>query len=98
MVIYVAHKYGGDPENYERAKRITHDLQIKDTQNTYICPLMAFSELDYNEMGYAEEIAMCDDLLTVCDVLLVASEQSPGVIHEIDLANKIHMEVRYLHE
>lgn len=98
MVIYVAHKYGGNPENYERAKRITHDLQIKDTQNAYICPLLAFSALDYNEIGYDEEIELCDDLLTVCDVLLVASELSPCVIHEIELANKIHMEVRYLHE
>ncbi len=27
--IYVSHKFGGDPANMERAKKITHDLQIE---------------------------------------------------------------------
>ena len=28
MLIYVSHEYGGKQENYDRAKRIVHDLQI----------------------------------------------------------------------
>ena len=51
-MIYVSHKFGGDPANMERAKKITHDLQVDDPENCYICPLMAFSHLVYNEMGY----------------------------------------------
>jgi hypothetical protein len=87
--IYVAHKYGGDTQNIERAKKITHDLQVKDPENCYICPLIAFSHLEYNEIGYEEEIALCLDLLSVSDMLIVASEVSRGVQIEIDLAKKL---------
>ena len=102
MRIYVAHCYGGKQENVERAKQITHDLQVKDPENCYICPLIAFSHLGYNEIGYEEEIALCLDLLSVSDMLIVASEVSDGVQIEIDLAKKLKnsdgepMEVVYL--
>lgn len=100
--IYVAHKYGGDAQNIERAKKITHDLQIKDLENCYICPLTAFSHLRYNEIGYEKEIDLCLDLLQICDKIIVASEISTGVKLEIDLAKKLKnadgepMEVVYL--
>ena len=102
MRIYVAHCYGGKQENIEKAKQITHDLQVKDPENCYICPLIAFSHLGYNEIGYEEEIALCLDLLSVSDVLIVASEVSHGVQMEIDLAKRFingdgkPMEVVYL--
>ena len=92
-VIYVSHKFGGDPANMERAKKITHDLQVNDTENCYICPLMAFSYLEYNEIGYDEEMALCIDLLSVSDVLVVASDISDGVQKEIDYARLFCMEV-----
>ena len=93
MLVYVAHRYGGDPANLERAKKITHDLQVDDPENCYICPLMAFSHLGYNEMGYDEEIALCIDLLSVSDVLIVTSDISEGVQKEIDFARMVGMEV-----
>ena len=96
MMYYISHEFGGKPENLERAKRITHDLQIKDTENCYICPLLAFSYLVYNEIGYEEEMALCEDLLTVCDKLIVASDVSEGVKREISLAEKCKMEIEYL--
>ena len=92
-VIYVSHKFGGDPANMERAKKITHDLQVNDPENCYICPLMAFSYLEYNEMGHDEEMALCIDLLSVSDVLIVASDVSEGVQKEIDFARLFGMEV-----
>ena len=92
-MIYVSHRFGGDPANMERAKKITHDLQVNDTENCYICPLTAFSHLGYNEMGYDEEMALCIDLLSVSDVLIVASEPSKGVQKEIDFARMVGMEV-----
>ena len=58
MIIYVAHKFSGKQENLERAKQITHDLQVKDHENCYICPLLAFSHLGYNEIGYEEEMQL----------------------------------------
>ena len=98
MVIYVSHCFGGKPENFERAKKITHVLQVNDTENCYICPLLAFSNLGYNEIGYEEEMALCLDLMTVCDKLIVASELSEGVKREIDLAEKCKMEIEYLED
>ena len=92
-MIYVSHKFGGNPTNMERAKKITHDLQADDPENCYICPLMAFSYLEYNEMGYDEEMALCIDLLSVSDVLIVASDISDGVQKEIDYARLFGMEV-----
>lgn len=93
MLLYISHKYGGDPANMERAKKITHDLQVNDPENCYICPLLAFSHLGYNEMGYDYEMALCIDLLSVSDVLIVASDVSDGVQKEIDFAKMVGMDV-----
>lgn len=93
MIYYVAHRYGGNTENIKRAAKITNDLQKKDLQNAYICPLLAFSHLGYNEMGYDEEMDLCIDLLSVADVLIVASDVSKGVQKEIDFARMVGMEV-----
>ena len=93
MLVYVAHRYGGDPANLERAKKITHDLQVSDLDNCYICPLLTFSHLKYGEIGYEQEMEICLDLLSVCDVLIVASDISDGVQKEIDFAKMVGMEV-----
>ena len=98
MIIYVSHIFQGKQENLERAKKITHDLQVKDLENCYICPLLAFSHLGYNEIGYEEEIDLCLDLMTVSDKLIVASDLSKGVCKEIDFANLVGMEVEYLED
>ena len=90
---YVSHRFGGDPSNIERAKKITHDLQVADLDNCYICPLLTFSHLDYGEIGYEQEMEICLDLLSVCDCLIVASDISGGVQKEIDFARMVGMEV-----
>ena len=92
-MIYVSHKFGGDHANMERAKKITHDLQVNDQENCYICPLIAFSHLGYNEIGHDEEMALCIDLLSVSDILIVASDVSYGVKEEIDFARMVGMDV-----
>ena len=93
MLLYISHKYCGDTANLERAKKITHDLQVNDPENCYICPLIAFSYLGYNEIGYDEEMELCIDLLSVSDVLIIASDISDGVQKEIDFAKMVGMEV-----
>ena len=98
MTIYVSHCYGGKIENFERAKKITPDLQVADIENTYICPLLTFSHLQYGEIGYDAEMENCLDLLSVADKLIVASDLSKGVCREIDFANLVGMEVQYLEE
>lgn len=96
MLIYVAHKYGGNLQNMERAKKITHDLQVNDLENSYICPLLALSHLQYGEIGFEPEMDLCLDILSVCDKLIIASDLSKGVCKEIDFANLVGMEVEYL--
>ena len=102
MLVYVSHCYGGNPENVERANRITHDLQVTDLDNCYICPILAFSHLKYGEIPYENEIALCFDVLQMCDKLIVSSEISQGVKLEIELAEGLKnsngepMEVVYL--
>ena len=98
MIIYVSHAFGGKPENLERAKKITHDLQVADLENTYICPLLALSHLEYNEVGYDDEMNLCIDLLSECDRLIVASDLSKGVQMEINFAKLVNMEVFKLEE
>lgn len=95
-IYYVAHCYGGDIKNLERAKKITHDLQVKDLENTYICPLLALSHLQYGEVGYDAEMELCLDILSNSDKLIVASDISKGVAKEIEFANLVGMEVEYL--
>ena len=92
-ICYVSHCFGGNSANLERAKQITHDLQVNDPENCYICPLLAFSDLKYNEIGYDAEMALCIDLLSASDVLIVASDISDGVQKEIDFARLVGMEV-----
>ena len=98
MLIYIAHKHGGKIENIERAKQITHDLQINDLENSYICPLLLFSHLRYGEIGYDAEMELCLDILSACDKLIVASDISKGVAKEIDFANLVNMEVEFLED
>ena len=98
MLVFVSHCYGGDKENIEKAKKITHDLQVKDLANCYICPLLTFSHLEYGEIGYENELELCLDILSSCDRLIVASETSKGVRMEIDFAKLVKMEVMRLDE
>ena len=98
MIYYVGHCFGGNKANIERARKITHDLQVKDLENCYICPLLAFSDLEYGEMGYGNEMNLCIDLLSCSDCLIVASEISNGVKEEIKFAKLVKMEVLRLDE
>ena len=70
----------------------------KSWEDTYICPLLTFSHLQYGEIGYDAEMENCLDLLSVADKLIVASDLSKGVCKEIDFANLVGMEVQYLEE
>lgn len=92
MLIYVAHM-GGSEDNVNRAKSITKNLAVFDTSNTYICPLLAFSHLSDGDIGKFEEIEQHKDLLCVCDMVMIASEVTDDMREELELAEKLHMEV-----
>lgn len=96
MVFYVAHCYGGKPENLIKARERVRRLQIRDPDNTYLCPLFALAFLEYGELGRDVEMELCYDLLSICDALIVASDESDGVDKEITMAERMNMEVIYL--
>ena len=98
MLMYVSHKAENQPINIERIKKILKQLQFKDLQNAYICPLTAFIHLWGTDIPYQEELDLRLDLLSVCDVLLVASEVTETVKKEIEFANLVGMEVKFLNE
>ena len=93
MLLYLAHKYQGNQANIERVKKIAHDLQMDNPNHCVVCPLLNFSCLGYGEIGYEQEMEICLDLLSVCDVLIVASDISDGMQKEIDFARMVGMEV-----
>ena len=93
MLLYLSHKYQGDKSNIERVKKIAHDLQIENPAHCVVCPLLNFSCFGYGEIGYEQEMEICLDLLSVCDVMIVASDISDGVQKEIDFARMVGMEV-----
>ena len=95
-MVYVSHVFGGKKSNVRKAAKITHDLQLADPENTYICPLLAFSHLKYNEIGYEEEMRLCTDLLSECMEMVVASRISNGVQLEIDYCMQWNIPIRYL--
>jgi hypothetical protein len=49
--------------------------------------------MTYNEVGFDEEMALCIDILSVCDKLIVASDTSKGVNEEIEFAEMVGMEI-----
>lgn len=95
MLIYVAHKFGGDAKNVRRARQVTHELQLADLDNCYITPLLCFGHLEYDELGQDEEMALCLELLGKCDKMIVASRASRGVQMEIDYCRTWGIPVEY---
>ncbi len=98
MIYYVAYKHGGSMRNLRKAAKITHDLQVNDIANCYICPLLTFSHLGYKEIGFENELELCFDILQNCDKMIVASDVSEGVQAEIKFAKLIKLEVVSLGE
>lgn len=98
MLYYIAHAHCGDTANVRKAKEKVASLQVNDLDNTYLCPLLMFSPLRYKHIGYEAEMELCLDLLSACDVLIVASKVTKGVRREIEFANLIGMEVLRLEE
>lgn len=97
-IIYVSHKYDGKKEAIRDATRITYNLQTKDLQNHYYCPLVAIPWIAYKDISEDDKIALRLDMLTVCDSLLIASDISDDMEDEIEFAKLVKMEVLRLDE
>lgn len=91
MIYYVT------TSNLEEAETITRELQTYDTDNMYISPLITFSHLTEAE---ADIMTLRLDLMTMLlnddDKILVASQISPEMEEEINLARRLGLEVEFL--
>lgn len=96
MLIFVSHCYGGDKENVEKAKKITHDLQMKDLANCYVCPSFIFPHLEYSDIDFDTKMELHLDILQNCEKMIIMGEIDEYVRAEIDFAKLVGMEVQYL--
>lgn len=91
MIIYVAHA-NETFADYHHAEKVTHALQVKDTENCYVCPALAFAHIG-KDLSDKDKTALKLDLLTVCDSVLIASRFCDDIKPEIEFANSIGMEI-----
>lgn len=97
MLIYCAHKYGGDEKNKARVETFIKRLQKNNLENTYISPIHTFGFM-YHHLSYDEGMDLCLSLLSKCDALCVLSEESEGVKREIDFAIKNRIQIFFAKE
>lgn len=94
MMIYCAHKYGGEEKNKRDIEKKIKTLQLSRPKDCFISPVHCFGWM-YKDIDYDAGMELCIDLLSVCDEVLVLSELSKGVKIEIETAEKLHIPVRY---
>ena len=90
MMFYVS------ADGVETAREACEKLQSKDLDNCYISPLTSLCCVSNKAVTDDAKNALRLDMLSVCDVLLVASEVSKEMQEEIDFARLVGMEVRIL--
>ena len=81
-LIYIAMPYGGDPENYDRAKRAINILTERFKDMVFISPILTFGHM-YNTVDYDTGKDMCLTLLERCNEIWVFFGHSKGVNREI---------------
>lgn len=96
MIIYAAHKYGGDKGNIARCGEILRRMQCADLDNCYVSPLHCWSYLNYEDIPYDDFMEICFDLLSSADKMIVLSDVSEGVKREIEMARRMGMEVEFI--
>ena len=93
MIYYVTHKYDGSAHDIEQAIEVCAELQHDDMNNCYVCPIFAFSHLSPEEISEDDLTELRLDLLSVCDVLIVATKPDRIMRQEIAFAERIGMEI-----
>jgi hypothetical protein len=97
--IYVAHPYGGKPENKNKVERIVKDLARENPLILYISPIHATGFL-YNDVDYLTGMDYCFELLSLCDELILCEgwENSRGCNMEKAFAEKHGIPIRQVRE
>ena len=98
MILYVSSEGYGENLNIYKASKITHDLQMKDLSNCYICPVVAFDSVLDDKISKEDKLEIFLDLLSVCDKIILTSEDSEWTRAERRFAELVKMEVLVLEE
>jgi hypothetical protein len=90
-IVYIAHEYGGKPENIEKVKRIIADIAMSNLNVIPYCPWLAYVESlnDLNKEQRARGIMMTLALLDkrrVSELWIFGDKISEGVALEINKA------------
>ena len=95
--IYIAHPYGGKPENKAEVEQIIKDLVKQNPKAVYISPIHMFGYL-YDDVSYEQGIDYCLDILGACDELILTGdwETSRGCKMEKEYAGKNEIPIKYL--
>ena len=95
MLIYCAHKYGGNEKNKAKVEMIIKALQKNHPGYTFISPIHTFGYM-YEHLSYDDGMNLCLSLLSKCDALVVLSDESEGVRREIEYAKRHSIPVLWL--
>lgn len=71
-------------------------LAAADANNTYIFPDDVLSHLDGTRISEKDKREQRDDLICVCEKMVVAPHITAEMQEEISLAERLHLEVEYL--
>lgn len=96
-VIYIAHPYGGDPDNLEKIHDLINELTIDYPDDyVFISPVPLWDEA-YRVMEYTPGMDKCLELLSRCDELWLAYNwhESPGCMIEYGYAKGAEMPIKF---
>lgn len=82
----------------KKEKKITHDLQVNDLINCYICPSCVFLHLEKDEIEAEDIQELHYDLISCVDKLIIAGEVTKEIKPDIEFAKLVKMEVMRLGE
>lgn len=96
-MVYVTHCYKNNLNNAALAIAKTKELQLKDTETLYVCPLNTFSHLNRCS-DFETKKKLRIDLLSCCDKLIVIGDTDEFVDAEIEEAEKWGINIEYVRE
>lgn len=95
MKVYMAHPYGGDRTNIERAAKLARRLKAEHPDWIIVSPLHLFSWLDYDTANPGPQLLECVQMMELCDLVYFSAgwTKSHGCRMEYAIANARNMQM-----